>query len=92
MDVLIVLIPRLGRRQAAYGKDDLETLLTISNLTNRMRRLGDYAVARELDEDTFARSRRVLGDEHIETLRSASNLAHDLLRLGDLDAAREQQR
>jgi hypothetical protein len=39
--------------------------------------------ARELDEDTFTRQRRVLGEDHPETLRSVSNLAFDLTSLGD---------
>jgi hypothetical protein len=37
-----------------------------------------YQAARELDEDTLARKRRVLGEDHPSTLTTASNLANDL--------------
>ena len=45
--------------------------------------LGDLQAARELDEDTLARRRRVLGEDHPDTLTSASNLAADLCALGE---------
>lgn len=35
-------------------------------------------VARDLDQDTLDRRRRVLGENHPDTLNSASNLANDL--------------
>jgi hypothetical protein len=44
--------------------------------------LGDYQRARILDEDTLARTRRVLGEDHPDTLSSANDLARDLLRVG----------
>ena len=43
-----------------------------------LRDMGRYAEARELDEDTLARHRRVLGEDHPNTLTSANNLAADL--------------
>ena len=43
-----------------------------------LRDMGRYAEARELDEDTLARRRRVLGEDHPDTLISANNLANDL--------------
>jgi hypothetical protein len=43
-----------------------------------LRRLGEHQAARELDEDTLARRRRVLGEDHPDTLASANNLAMDL--------------
>ena len=51
--------------------------------------MGRYAEARDLDEDTLARRRRVLGEDHPGTLISASNLADDLRDLGEHQAARE---
>jgi tetratricopeptide (TPR) repeat protein len=51
--------------------------------------MGRYAEARELDEDTLARSRRVLGEDHPGTLTSANNLANKLRDLGEHQAARE---
>ena len=51
-----------------------------------MPALGDYGAARELDEDTLTRRRRVLGEDHPDTLASGSNLAADLSELGDYEA------
>ena len=47
-----------------------------------LREMGRYAEARELDEDTLARARRVLGEDHPDTLSSANNLANDLTQPG----------
>jgi hypothetical protein len=64
--------------------------LTVAHyLAWALRDMGRYAEARELDEDTLARSRRVLGDDHRDTLNSANNLAYDLRSLGEYQAARE---
>ena len=57
------------------------------SLAAHLYALGEYKQARRLDEDTLARSRRVLGDGHPHTLRSASSLAEDLRRLGENDRA-----
>jgi len=43
--------------------------------------------ARDLDQDTLDRRRRVLGHDHPDTLRSAHNLAADLRELGEADDA-----
>ena len=53
------------------------------------RNLGEHQAARDLDEDTLARRRRVLGEDHPDTLASASNLAADLANLGEHQAARD---
>ena len=45
--------------------------------------------ARELEEDTLARRRRVLGEDHPDTLTSADNLVMILGRVGEEQAARE---
>jgi hypothetical protein len=41
--------------------------------------------ARDLDQDTLDRRRRVLGEDHPHTLSSANNLAADLRELGVVD-------
>ena len=51
--------------------------------------MGRYAEARDLDQDTLDRRRRVLGDDHPSTLNSATNLAIDLRQLGEVQAARD---
>jgi len=45
--------------------------------------------ARDLDQDTLDRRRRVLGEDHPDTLASAINLALNLHRLGEVQAARD---
>jgi hypothetical protein len=66
------------------GDDHPDTLRTASNLANDLHQLGDHHAARELDEDTLARRRRVLGEDHPHTLHSAENLAEDLRALGEM--------
>src|SRR5439155_971111 len=51
--------------------------------------LGNVPAARDLDQDTLDRRRRVLGDDHPDTLRSATQLATDLRELGEVQAARD---
>ena len=60
------------------GDDHPDTLASANNLAIDLTNLGDDQAARELDEDTLARRRRVLGEDHPNTLAAASNLANDL--------------
>ena len=53
------------------GNDHPSTLTSASNLASDLRMLGEHQAARELDEDTLARYRRILGDDHPDTLTSA---------------------
>ena len=66
------------------GSDHPYTLASASNLAADLRALGEVAAARDLDQDTFDRRRRVLGSDHPDTLASASNLAADLRALGEV--------
>ncbi|GAB2962112.1 FxSxx-COOH system tetratricopeptide repeat protein [Saccharothrix stipae] len=72
-----------------HGPDHTTTLDTTTHLTLRLRAVGEYQAARELDEDTLPRYRRVLGDDHPNTLNSANSLAVGLRALGEHQAARE---
>jgi hypothetical protein len=47
-------------------------LTSATNLASELTELGEYQAARELNEDTLARRRRVLGDDHPETMGSAA--------------------
>ena len=76
-------------RLAQDGPDDPGTLTAANTLATVLSETGRYGKARELDEDTLARRRRVLGDDHPDTLWSASNLAADLRAFGEQRAARE---
>jgi hypothetical protein len=75
--------------RARLGTDDRHTLSAARSLAAAVRQMGRYTDARQLDEDTLARRRRVLGVDHPDTLRSANGLANDLRELGETDAARE---
>ena len=67
------------------GDDHPSTLDSATGLAWDLRVLGQDQAARELDEDTLARRRRVLGEDHPDTLTSASNLAVDLRALGETE-------
>jgi hypothetical protein len=71
------------------GDDHENTRAAVSYLAWALGDMGHYAQARELDQDTLARDRRLLGDDHPSTLRSASSLAIDLRDPGEHQAARE---
>ena len=53
--------------------------------------MGDYAAAKELQEDVLEVSRRILGEEHPDTLTAKGNLAHTLSQLGNYVAAKKLQ-
>jgi tetratricopeptide (TPR) repeat protein len=68
--------------------DDFHLLRIASQLATAHRFLGQHQQARQLDEDTLARFRRVFGDDHPKTLGSASNLGNSLRELGEYEQAR----
>ena len=87
----------LARRRRDLGEDHPDTLAAASNLAVSLRAAGEYPgtlisastwppageqAARELDEDTLARRRRVLGEDHPDTLASAHGLAISLRAVG----------
>ena len=81
---------RLHRQRLdRLGPDDPDTLAAATTVAASLRGMGRYGEARELDEDTLARRRRVLGEDHPATQRSVRNLAADLRLLGEYQAARE---
>ena len=84
------LASRLYQRQLdRAGPDELGTLAAATTLAVVLTEMGESGKARELDEDTLARCRRVLGEDQPNTLTSANNLAGDLRGLGEHRAARE---
>jgi hypothetical protein len=87
-DILTAHVLAAGLHQQwrdRLGDDHPDTLTSANNLAAGLSILGEHQAARELDEDTLARRRRVLGDDHPRTLTSASNLAADLNALGKTD-------
>jgi hypothetical protein len=65
------------------------TLTSPSSLAAIVYHPGEYQAARELDEDTLARRRRVLGEDHPDTLLAAFILVGELTQLGEYQAAKE---
>ncbi len=73
-----------------YSDDHPDPLNFAANsLAADLRALGEYRRARELDEDTLTRRKRLLGEDHPNTLVSANNLALDHSSLGEPQRARE---
>ena len=64
-------------------------MTSATNLAILLARLGEPQAARELNEDTLDRRRRVLGEDHPDTLTSAFILAAELSELGEYQAAKE---
>ena len=71
------------------GEDHEHTLMAAHYLAWALLEMGRYAEARDLNQDTLDRRRRVLGEDHPDTLNSAHNLAIDLRKLGEVQAARD---
>jgi tetratricopeptide (TPR) repeat protein len=71
------------------GPDDLSTLAAAQILAVALRNVGQNQAARELEEDTLARHRRILGEDHPGTLLSANILAVSLQELGETEGARQ---
>ena len=71
------------------GGDDQDTLRASTRLAAALRTMERYQEARELDEDTLGRRRRLWGDDDPDTLISAGSLAGDLRGLGKVGAALE---
>jgi len=70
------------------GDDHPDVLCVARSLAHAYRALGRYVQAQTWDEDTLARSRRVLGNDHPDTLASAAALATDLRALRRYEQAR----
>ncbi|MFJ6649883.1 FxSxx-COOH system tetratricopeptide repeat protein [Streptomyces sp. NPDC091290] len=70
------------------GPDHPDTLHSGYNLASNLFELGEYAQAREVDQDVWHRRCSVLGMDHPDTIRSAHQLAADLCDLGDFAGAR----
>ncbi|MFD4143260.1 FxSxx-COOH system tetratricopeptide repeat protein [Streptomyces sp. NPDC058572] len=71
------------------GNDDLQYLYLRFHLSNILRSQGRYVEAKELDEETLERQRRVLGETHPHTYMTTSGLATDLGALGEYGTAME---
>lgn len=72
-----------------HGPDERTTIAASDLLAYAHRQLGQPQQARDLDEDSLARRRRLVGDAHPSTLISANNLAADLRALGEYEQARQ---
>ncbi|WP_219824203.1 tetratricopeptide repeat protein [Actinokineospora auranticolor] len=68
-------------------KNPTTTLGTANDLALRLHATGDHRAARDLDEDTLARYRRVLGEDHPDTPRTGRDLVSVLRDLDQHDQA-----
>ena len=71
------------------GPDDHYSLWAAGIVGSTLRQMGRYREARQLDEDAYARNRRLHSDDNATTLYSAGSLAADLRALGEVQAARD---
>ena len=74
---------------AQLGSDDRHAQAAATYLAWGFRNMSRYAEARDLDEDSLERRRRIFGEDHPRTLSSASNLAADLREMEESQAARD---
>ena len=72
-----------------HGKDHKQVLDIAHYLGWALRARGRYAEARDLDQDTLDRQRRILGENDPSTLATANNLAVNLRYLGQVQAAHD---
>jgi hypothetical protein len=79
-------VGRVDQRGAGIGSQQDRSLLGRQPPGDGDRLAG---AARDLDQDTLDRRRRLLGQNHPDTLASASELAIDLRNLGQERAARD---
>ena len=77
----------MHRLVSSLRPDHPDILASAHNLATDLYALGDYRRARDLDEDTLRRRRRLFGDNHRDTQASADNLAIDIAALANSDSA-----
>ncbi|MER5517252.1 FxSxx-COOH system tetratricopeptide repeat protein [Streptomyces sp. NPDC002763] len=86
-------LPHLRRLQHTwteqFGPDHPHTLRAAQFLVRAHADTGGHALARELNEDTLARMRRVWGEDDPNTLAGAAYLATLLARAGETQEARK---
>jgi tetratricopeptide (TPR) repeat protein len=63
-------------RKEVLGPEHPDTLTSMSNLANVLRKQGKYEEAEAMNRQTLARREKVLGHEHPDTLMSVYSLAH----------------
>jgi hypothetical protein len=77
--LLLVPVTMLAAEEASpaatFDPDHPDTLMTMNNLALTLQEQGDYAAARDLQEQVLEASSRVLGPEHPDTLRANDALA-----------------
>lgn len=71
------------------GENDPHTSTILDYRMRALREMGEFAEAKRLAEDTWARRRDQLGEDDFYTLTAASNLAADLSALGQIGEAKE---
>jgi tetratricopeptide (TPR) repeat protein len=79
----------LTMRQRLYQGDHPDVAISLNNLANDMRELGEYERARELHEQALTMRQRLYEGDHPHVAASLSNLANDLSELGEYERARE---
>ncbi|KAJ7107926.1 hypothetical protein C8R44DRAFT_986984, partial [Mycena epipterygia] len=71
------------------GEENPETILTMSNLAEIYKQLGQLKEAAELLERVMKKQKQVLGDDHLHTLLTMNNLVHTYFELSRFQEAKE---
>jgi Tfp pilus assembly protein PilF len=81
----------LAIREAAYGPDHPEVAVSLGNLANVQRQLGEPRAARANYERALAIDKAAYGPDHPEVAKTLTQLGVVQLELGELPAARANQ-
>ncbi len=76
-------------RLRKLGKEDRDTLTSLSNLAGVLQYQGKYEQAKEMNQRALAGRKKILGVDHPDTLISLSNLAGVLQYQGKYEQAEE---
>ena len=77
----------LQLRERHLGKDNAQTLASLSGLVNVLARLSDFPMACQLQESLVARSIKAQGSMHSDTLAFIINYSLTLISMGRLGEA-----
>ena len=80
---LPLFVEVLATSRQVDGNDDVNTMVSMSNLASLHQKMGDYQLALPLFEEALEAQRRTLGEEEADTLRTISNIAMLHLRTGN---------
>ena len=89
---LELYLAALSWRRDNLGAEHVETLSSLGNAGVTYMKMGDYSSAKQLLEEDFKISQRVLGELDQRTVNAKNNMAMLLSQLGDAKSAEQMWR